>query len=389
MRAKSASTTIADPYRAALSLGRSLAEIAPEIVFLFVTVNYRDWSEFMDGLYDGLGDPTVRVVGSSGDGFYETALVSDVGAGALGLAGDGDIAWHIASGAQAIADPEGAMRRALARLAHDLDGRQPAFYFMVADANVDGSRIEAIVHNEVPVPVIGGLAGDDNSETACGFVIMDRALLRDAVVLLAVDGPLPFQVHTGNSVSPIGSPGVVEGACGRTLESIDGVDAVTFVERQTGKSILRSDQGIALTLLNPKDIGERKLRAIAQKETWETGMLTLYGGVDSGDLVQVCITKPDDLEGEVKGIAQRAVACDFTASAGLIVSCAGRKWLQGGRIGYEVRAIADAFHRELPIAGFPSFGEIGPRLVDRRQDRNRYTPSLFHNMTYILLLLGS
>ena len=72
MRAKSASTTIVDPYRAALSLGQSLSAIAPEIVFLFVTVHYEDWTEFMDGLYDGLGDPAVRIIGASGDGFYES-----------------------------------------------------------------------------------------------------------------------------------------------------------------------------------------------------------------------------------------------------------------------------------------------------------------------------
>ncbi len=38
----------------------------------------------------------------------------------------------------------------------------------------------------------------------------------------------------------------------------------------------------------------------------------------------------------------------------------------------------------LALAGFPSLGEIAPlRTADG------YSPSLFHNMTYVLMLIGS
>lgn len=383
MRAKSASTTIADPYRAALTLGHALSEIAPEIVFLFVTVHYENWTEFMDGLYDGLGNPAVRIIGASGDGFYESAQVSDMGAAALGLSSNGALAWHIVSGDQVGADPEGAVRRALAQLAHKLDGRSPAFYFMVSDFNTDASRIEAVLRDEVPVPVIGGMAADDNSKLGRACVFADRALLRDAVVMLAVDGPVAFQIHVGNSISPVGSSGVIDDACGKILKRIDGIDAAAFVERETGKPILRSDQGIALTVLDSGRAGEKKLRAVAQNVASENGSLTLHGGICSGELVQVCVTNPDHLEAEVRAIAAQAAASAFKPAAALIISCAGRKWLLGGQIGYEVDAIADAFEGRLPLAGFPSFGEIGPLF-----HQGHYTRNLFHNMTYILLLLG-
>ena len=383
MRAKSASTTIADPYRAALTLGHALSAIAPEIVFLFVTVHYENWTEFMDGLYDGLGNPAVRIIGASGDGFYESAQVSDMGAAALGLNSNGALAWHIESGDQVGADPEGAVRRALAQLAHKLDGRSPAFYFMVSDFNTDASRIEAVLRDEVSVPVIGGMAADDNSKLGRACVFADRALLRDAVVMLAVDGPLAFQIHVGNSISPVGSSGVIDDACGKILKRIGGIDAAAFVERETGKPILRSDQGIALTVLDSGRAGEKKLRAVAQNVASENGSLTLHGGIRSGELVQVCLTNPDHLEAEVRAIAAQAAASGFKPAAALIISCAGRKWLLGGQIGYEVDAIADAFEGRLPLAGFPSFGEIGPLF-----HQGHYTRNLFHNMTYMLLLLG-
>ncbi|WP_296449598.1 FIST signal transduction protein [Rhodoferax sp. UBA5149] len=384
MRAKSASTTITDPYRAALFLGQSLAEISPEVVFLFVTVHYSDWHEFMDGLYDGLDNPRVRVIGASGDGVHETSRSADVGAAALGLGSDGAVQWHIESSDGVEADPEGAVRRVLSKLAGRLAGRKPAFYFLLSNFKTDASRIETVVRDEVDVPVVGGMAGDDNDKMERCCVFLDRAVVQDSLVMLAVDGPLAFQIHIGNAVSPVGAPGAIDVADGKTLHRIGGLDATAFVERETGKPFLRSDQGIVtLNILNSGNAGEKKLRAVAQDFGTESGSLNLHGGIRAGELVQVCVARPEDLVAEVDAIAARARASGFHPCAALIISCAGRKWLLGGQIEFEVRAVVDAFHGTLPVAGFPSFGEIGPLFHE-----GRYTRNLFHNMTYVLLLLG-
>lgn len=385
MRSKSVSTTIADPYRAALALGQSLAEIAPEIVFLFATVQYANWTEFMDGLYDGLDDPRVRVIGASGDGVHETSRTCEVGASALGISSDGAVRWHIATGNQVGSDPETAVRSALSQLAEALQGRKPAFYFLLSDFNTDASRIETVLRDEVDVPVVGGMAGDDNGKMAICCIFSDRSLLPDSLTMLAVDGPLSFQIHVGNSLSPVGAPGMIDDADGKSLIRIDGIDASAFVERETGKPVLHSDQGIvALTILNAGVDGEKKLRAVSQHFGVGSGALTLHGGISRGERVQVCLAKPEELVAEVHAIAAKAVASGFAPSAALIVSCAGRKSLLGGQIGFEVTALTDAFSPDLPIAGFPSFGEIAPLYY-----QGHYTRNLFHNMTYVLLLLGS
>ncbi len=385
MRTKSVSTTTVDPYRAALFLGQALAEIKPEVVFLFTTVHYEDWTEFMDGLYDGLDNPYVRVIGASGDGVHERERTSDVGAAALGLSSGGAVQWHVASGDQVGTDPEGAVRRALGKLAVPLQGRKPAFYFLVSDFHTDASRIERVVRDEIDVPVIGGMAADDNDKMERCCLFADRAMVHDCVVMLAADGPLSFQVHIGNSIAPVGQPGAVDEAEGKLLSRVGGTDAASFVERETGKPFLRSDQGsVALTILNAGKAGEKKLRAIAQNSHAEAGGLTLHGGIQRGDVVQVCLAQPEDLVAEVHAIASRAAASGFQPSAALIVSCAGRKWLLGGQIDFEVGAIEEAFGGDLAIAGFPSFGEIGPLFHE-----GVYTRNLFHNMTYVLLLLGN
>ncbi len=384
MRTKSVSTTIVDPYRAALFLGQSLSEIQPEVVFLFATVHYKDWTEFMEGLHDGLDNPAVRVIGASGDGVHELARTSEVGASALGMCSGGQVQWHVATGDQVGTDPEGAVRRALAQLAVPLESRKPAFYFLLSDFNTDASRIETVVRDEIDVPVIGGMAADDNDKMEHCRLFANRAMVQDCVVMLAVDGPLSFQVHIGNSIAAVGTPCAVDEAQGRLVSRIGGVDAASFIERETGKPFLRSDQGsVALTILNAGQSGEKKLRAIAYNSQSDTGGLTLHGGIQNGDIVQVCLAKPEDLIAEVHSIATRAAASGFLPSAALIISCAGRKWLLGGEIAFEVGMVESAFGGTLPIAGFPSLGEIGPLY-----HQGAYTRNLFHNMTYVLLLLG-
>ena len=53
MRAASASTRITDPYRAGVVLGESLAELQPEVVFLFSSI-HEAVPELLSGFYDGL-----------------------------------------------------------------------------------------------------------------------------------------------------------------------------------------------------------------------------------------------------------------------------------------------------------------------------------------------
>ncbi|NRF69606.1 FIST C-terminal domain-containing protein [Aquincola sp. S2] len=385
MRSKSASSTNPDPYRAALAIGESLAEIAPEVVFLHTTVHYSDWHEFIEGLYDGLGHRDVRLVGASGDGIHEAGRTVDVGAAALGLNSGGQVRWHVAFARGVKNDPEATVRAALATLADKLGGRTPALYYFISDFDTDASRIETVLRDEVSVPVVGGMAGDDNDRMDHCSLFADGERLDDAVVMLAAEGALDFRVHIGNSIRPVGRPGRVQAAEGKVVHRIDGVDATEFVTRESGKPFLRADQGIVtLAVLNTAGPGEKRLRAVAKDRGEAAGSLALHGGIHTDDDVQVCVSSPQDLLHEVQTLAAGAAADGFDPAAALVITCAGRKWLVGGNIRYEVDAVFGAFGRTLPLAGFASFGEIGPLRHD-----GQYTRNLFHNMTFVLLLIGS
>lgn len=383
MNALSASTRAADPYRAGLELGEALRGCRPEVVFLFSSVHYGDDNELVNGVYDAIGYDDLILIGNTGDGFYESRDVGDIGASALALTAGGKVRWHLSHAQGLSADAVATTRTALGRLKAKLQGKSPAFVYLACDFRVDASEIERVIEHETSFPVIGGFAADDNQMDHCA-VYVNREALGDTVALLAAEGPVSLQIHIGNALTSVGRPGVISDAEGTSIHQINGISAMDFIETETGKPVLQSDRGItSLTVINTDQPEIKRLRSIVPRHDEDGFSLSLYGGIEVGRTIQVCLARPDQLIQEVYSLAQRSKQSGFEPAAALIVSCAGRKWMLGERVGHEVRALSESFGEGLPITGFPSFGEIGPL-----QTANGYSPNLFHNMTYVLLLIG-
>ena len=379
MRAVSAFSPVSDPYRAGLHLGEQLAGLKPEVVLLFSSIHLGESPELQQGLFDALHSEPV-LIGNSGDGTYSSSGAADLGASALALNSDGSVRWEVFSAPDLAADPAGATRAVLAAANDWLQGRPAAFMLMFCDFNTDASEIEKVIGEQGNVPIIGGLAADDNQMRNCSL-FAGHALLQDHIVLLAADGPVNFSVHIGNSIAPIGQPGMVEAAEGKVVSRISGMSSQAFVEQQAGKEVMESDRGItSLHIIDADQPGIKRLRSIVPHFAQTVGALGLYGGIEAGRRVQVCMARPEDLIKEVYAIAERER--ERKPVAALIVSCVGRKSMLGDDLHHEVDALQQTF-AGLPLAGFPSFGEIGPlRLPDGSYSRN-----LFHNMTYVLLLI--
>ncbi len=380
MRAQSAQTHQSDPYRAGLELGEALAECAPEVVFLFSSIHYGRDADLAEGVSDALDNPLLLIVGNSGDGIYESGGTLDFGATALGINSEGRARWHLASAGNVKADPAAATRAAWQQLQQygPLD-----WALLLSDFHADASQIEKVLADEVPIPVVGGLAADDN-RMHDSFVYANRQILRDSLAMLGCQGDIAFEIDIGNTLPAVGSPGQIDDVAGAEVRQIDGLSAMDFIERETGKPVLQSDRGIvSLTIINPDAPSERKLRSIVPDFSTDAGHLGLYGGIETGKTVQVCLATPAQLLQEVDEIAARAARAAFQPKAALIVSCGGRKQMLGPQIGNEITSLTGAFAERLPLAGFPSFGEIAPL-----KGPAGYTRNLFHNMTYVLLLLG-
>lgn len=380
MLALSAFTNLSDPYRAGVALGETLARVRPEVVFLFCSINYGSSADLVEGLNDALDNPELIVIGNSGDGIYQTHVCADIGATALGINSEGSARWYLVSEPGIKAAPAQATQRAWQRLANQglID-----LVFLVSDFHTDASQIEQVLSEQIPVPVVGGLAADDN-RMQDSFVFANRELLRDSLVMLGCHGNFVFDIAIGNALQTVGQAGRISASQGTCIAEIDGMPAMAFIERETGKPVLQSDRGIvSLTILNPDAPAERRLRSIVPDFSDDAGQLGLYGGIENGKLVQVCLASPEQLINEVQALADRACSASFTPKAAIVISCGGRKQMLGPRIEHEISALSSRFGDRLPLVGFPSFGEIAPH-----KNQQGYTRNLFHNMTYVLLLLG-
>ncbi|MCW8887329.1 MAG: FIST C-terminal domain-containing protein [Motiliproteus sp.] len=372
-----------DPFRAGLELGEGLHELHPEVVFVFSTVHYGRSSELLEGLHEGLDRSDVILVGSTGDGYYHHRQCGDVGCVAMGLDSGGKVDWQVTSIGGVHIDPEASLQQAWSQIRWLNDNQDPQLMFLFSDFRTDASEMEKVLRHQIKIPVIGGFAADDNQMSDCAFYVGDTCL-KDSLVLLSARGDLKFAIHVGNSISAVGKPGVIEKSDGANILSIDGLSAMDFIERETGKPVLQSDRGVtSLSILSKDDDAVKRLRAIVPDFSISERSVGLYGGIEQGERVQVCLAEPEQLLQEVGSIADHCRQQDFDPQAALIVSCAGRKWLLGDKVEKEVTEIVSGDWVDLPLAGFPSFGEIAPLPID-----DGYSDNLFHNMTYVLLLLG-
>jgi hypothetical protein len=380
MKALSASTSLLDPYRAGLALGTSLAAVSPEVVFLFSSVGYGDGAELLEGLYDALERDDVIVVGNIGDGVYEDRRAADVGAAALALNSEGRVRWVLSSAEGIGEDPENTARAALDALDAQLGSDRPAFIYLAADFRTDASRLERVLAT-VDVPIVGGMAGDGYAMTTSQLYANRRAL-QDGVVMLAAVGPVAFEILLGQSLVPVGAPGRIDAASGTVIRAIDGMSAMSFVEKATGRPALNADRGVlSLAIFEPEHPQRKRLRSIKDGTSGE-GALGLFGGVEPGKMVQVCATGPDRVTQEIDQLVEQTCQVPFEPVAALVVTCAWRKNVLGEHSCLEVAAIADA-HPGMAVAGWPSLGEIAPLQEDRA-----FTANMFHNMTYVLLMIG-
>lgn len=375
MKALSVSTQIPDAYRAGIYLGEQLAETMPEVVFLFTSIDYGNNGDILNGLKDGLNQPNCLIIGNSGDGFYESYGIGEYGASALALNSHGQIQWLLKVGHQVTEHPEEATRQALA--GHE----QASLIFMVSDFHADASLIEAVIEHEVHTPIVGGFAADDQQWDACA-IYTPEGVQNDCIVALHAIGNLKYAIHVENSITPIGEIGMITQANSNQIDTINNFSAMRFIEKEIGKPILRSDRGVvSLRIVNDKNI--KRLRAIKSDIGDHANSVFLYGGINVGQQVQVCIAQPDEIIQEVYKLVAKAQTPDFNPIAALIISCAGRKNLLGSGLKHEIDAFNREFHN-LPMIGFPSLGEIAPL-----QTETGYSNNLFHNMTYVLVLIGS
>ena len=386
MRYLSSKSILTDPYRAGIEIGTALAPIAPEVILLFASMSYDpDFSDFFEAMYDALGTESVIVFGGTGDGVYETSGAENYGVSALGITSGGTVSWSTSIELGVLADSFEAAREC-ARASLAACPGSPRFRMVLADgAKADGHAIVSGIASEIAGPFFGGLTGDDRKFTSSKVFLNGREY-EDAVAILTGSGNISFAVNAASGWKPIGSEGVVEDNQGCEIRTISGQSTQDFMARQLGKPLGESDLGVVpLAAYQPGSSEHFCLRTPSQIHS-DSGAVTTFGGVERGSVVRVCTASRDDVISGVRdalhGLTPEALG--FMPSAAIIVSCAGRKWLMADKGEKELSAFIDQFGDSIPMIGFPSFGEISPF----RRENGTYTTVDFHNVTFVVCLLG-
>lgn len=118
----------------------------------------------------------------------------------------------------------------------------------------------------------------------------------------------------------------------------------------------------------------------------ENNTITLAGSIPEGSALTLTTASRGDIINGARLAALQARACLMGAKpeAILMFSCIGRKDVLGRRTSEEIDAVRQVLGQDVPIAGFYTYGEIGPT--------DKMTPHLatakFHNETVVLWALG-
>jgi hypothetical protein len=382
---KSASTSHTDAYCAGSEIGETLKGIAPEVVLLFASITFdSDYSDFFNGLYDGLETRDLIVFGGTGDGIYETSLTAHYGVCALGVNSGGRTKWSTALVTGAGADSPGAARCAAASALESL-GEEATWAFVLADGvSADGTGIVSGVREILSTPFLGGMTGDDRKFTSSRIFLNGQAV-DDAVALLLASGGMPFCIHTASGSVPMGAPGTVEVSQGKTIQRISGQTPLAFIKEQIGKPLAEADHGILALATYTDPTMERFFTRATCRIDNLMGSVTLFGSLPEGAIVRISSAGREQLLQSATSCIETLVSSGFVPAAAIIVSCAGRKWQLDNCGEEEVHAFQKAVGFQVPLIGFPSFGEIGPF---RREDGS-HTEPFFHNATLVICLLGA
>ncbi|MGZ5295024.1 MAG: FIST signal transduction protein [Actinomycetota bacterium] len=244
--------------------------------------------------------------------------------------------------------------------------------------------LDALRHELGPdVPVIGGGASPRSNRhpTRESWQFYGDRVVRDAIPVLLLSGPLTYSFGTDAGWRPIGPKGRVTDVSGGEVRQIDGKPALSFYERYLGEGF----EPAFATPLAVFDEGSDRfyLRAPVHHDP-DTGAITVSGDVQEGAQVQLTTAATDEIfEGTRSALTQ---AIDQFPGGGkpeaaLIFSCAIRKYLLGTRTGTEYDITQEMLGGGVPVCGFYSFGEIAP-LDEGGEAR-------YHNETMVALLLGT
>ena len=210
------------------------------------------------------------------------------------------------------------------------------------------------------VVLAGGMAGDDAALLSSTLVGLNGALRGSAAVAIGFYGS---SVRVGQGVAggwdTLGPSRHVTRSEGATVFEFDGQPALDLYERLVGDASTLARLRHPFAFKSDPDTAQDVIREVVAVDKVEKS-ITFIDKVPQGWWGQILRGVDDRLVDGASRAARRAGLNGSDGDAlGLVVSCIGRKWVMGQRIGDETEAVQEEAPGT-PTIGFYSYGEIAP-----------------------------
>jgi hypothetical protein len=329
---------------------------APQLVIWFASFGQSQTPEAFEGLKARF--PTANIVGCSTNGEIYHADVLDGACVAAAISFDNTevkaVCEMMTPGAEA-----GDLGRALAR---KLDQEGLKGVLVMADAfGINGQDLIAGLSAALSpeVVIFGGMAGDDGKLGTATLASLNEALRSQCAVAVGFYGSSVRIDHgVAGGWDVLGPCRQVTRSAGPMLFELDGQPALEVYERLVGDASTNARLRHPFCFKAELDSKQDIIWEVVGIDR-EQNAIIFIDNIVQGSWAQLLRGVDENL---VEGAAEAARKAVRTADGGqalsLVVSCIGRKWVMGQRVGDEAEAIQDEIG--LPTIGFFSYGEVAP-----------------------------
>ena len=192
-------------------------------------------------------------------------------------------------------------------------------------------------------------------------------------------GNLLISCGVNSGWNPIGKKSIVTKAEKNIIYEIDHQPALDFYQYYMGELSPSPEYPLAVF---EQDQQHFYMRAPLSYDV-EQGSITVFGDLPEGAMVQISEGNGEQILNSSKLSVQQALNNypETQPDAALFFSCTARRQILSTRAKEEYQSVKKYLDDTLPSCGFYTHGEIAPL--------EKYGGTLFHNETFITLLIGT
>lgn len=229
------------------------------------------------------------------------------------------------------------------------------------------------------VSVTGGLAGDAQRFERT-FVVHGNQVLANGVVAVGLYGErLRIGYGSVGGWDPFGPDRIITRSEGNTLYQLDGKPALALYKQYLGPhadDLPSSALLFPLLLSTPRSELVRTILGVNEEDQ----SMLFAGDVPQGATVRLMKANFDRIVDGAAGAAEASTAIGGTPEFALLISCVGRRLILKQRTEDELEAVRRVVGPTAVMAGFYSYGELGPSA--------RGASCELHNQTMTLTTLA-